>query len=61
MQQKYQVSTKVKIDQLQALRRDFEVLGMKEDAKVDDYFARTFVVANKMKINVKDGEKSHGR
>jgi hypothetical protein len=49
MRQKYQGSTKVKRAQLQALRRDFEVLVMGEGESVDDYFARTLAIANKMK------------
>jgi hypothetical protein len=49
MRQKYHGSTKVKRAQLQALRRDFEVLVMGEDESVDDYFARTLAIANKMK------------
>jgi hypothetical protein len=49
MRQKYQGSTKVKRAQLQALRRDFEVLAMGESESVDDYFARTLAIANKMK------------
>jgi hypothetical protein len=49
MRQKYQGSTKVKRAQLQALRRDFEVLAMGESEFVDDYFARTLAIANKMK------------
>ncbi|MCH85552.1 retrovirus-related Pol polyprotein from transposon TNT 1-94, partial [Trifolium medium] len=48
MKQKYQGSTKVKRAQLQALRRDFEVLAMKEDETVDEYFSRTLAIANKM-------------
>lgn len=54
MRQKYQGSTKVKRAQLQALRREFEILGMKEGEKVDEYFARTLTIANKMKAH---GEK----
>ena len=38
MKQKYQGSTKAKRAQLQALKREFEILGMKEGEKVDDYF-----------------------
>lgn len=49
MKQKYQGSTKVKRAQLQALRREFEILGMKEVEKVNEYFARTLTIANKMK------------
>lgn len=51
MRQKYQGSNKVKRAQLQALRREFEVLGMKESEKVDEYFARTLTIANKMKAH----------
>lgn len=54
MKQKYQGSTRVKRAQLQALRREFEVLQMKEGERVDEYFARTLTIANKMKIQ---GEK----
>lgn len=49
MKQKYAGSTKVKRAQLQALRRDFEVLSMKEGEYVNSYFARTLAVAKKMK------------
>jgi hypothetical protein len=48
MKRKYQGSTKVKRAQLQALRREFEVLAMGEDESVDEYFARTLAIANKM-------------
>lgn len=54
MKQKYQGTTKVKRAQLQALRREFELLQMSEGEKVDEYFARTLTIANKMKIH---GEK----
>ena len=54
MKMKYQGSTKVKRAQLQALRREFELLSMKEGEAVDGYFARTLIVANKMKAH---GEK----
>jgi RNase H-fold protein (predicted Holliday junction resolvase) len=33
---------------LQALRREFEVLAMGESETVNDYFARTLAIANKM-------------
>jgi len=49
IRQKYQGSTKVKQAQLQALRREFELLGMKAGESVDDYFCRTLTIANKMK------------
>ena len=39
MKQKYQGSTVVKRAQLQALRKEFEVLQMKEGESVDAYFA----------------------
>lgn len=54
MRLKYQGSTKVKRAQLQALRREFEVLAMKEGESVDEYFARTLAIVNKMKAQ---GEK----
>ncbi|XP_047171548.1 uncharacterized protein LOC124839689 [Vigna umbellata] len=56
MQQKYQGSTRVKRAQLQALRREFELLGMKEGEKVDTYLGRTLIIVNKMKSN---GEESN--
>jgi hypothetical protein len=48
MKQKYQGSTKVKRAQLQALRKEFEVLNMKIGESVEEYFSRTLVIANKM-------------
>ncbi|GAU22986.1 hypothetical protein TSUD_98140 [Trifolium subterraneum] len=48
MRSKYQGSNKVKRAQLQALCKDFEVLAMKESESVDDYFARTLAIANRM-------------
>ncbi|KAK2451463.1 putative mitochondrial protein [Trifolium repens] len=48
MRRKYQGSTKVKRAQLQSLRREFEVLAMGEGETVNDYFARTLSIANKM-------------
>jgi RNase H-fold protein (predicted Holliday junction resolvase) len=48
MRRKYQGSTTVKRAQLQALRREFEVLAMGESETVNDYFARTLAIANKM-------------
>ena len=54
MKQKYQGSTRVRRAQLQALRREFEVLEMKEGETVDDYFAWTITIVNKMKVH---GEK----
>lgn len=54
MRQKYQGSTKVKRAQLQALRREFELLAMKEGEKVDSFLGRTLSVVNKMKSNGED-------
>ncbi|MCH87958.1 retrovirus-related Pol polyprotein from transposon TNT 1-94, partial [Trifolium medium] len=48
MRRKYQGSTKVKRALLQALRREFEVLAMKESEFVDEYFARTLAIANRI-------------
>ena len=51
LKQKYRGSARVKRAQLQALRREFEILTMKEGESVTDYFARTLSIANKMYIN----------
>ncbi|GAU43961.1 hypothetical protein TSUD_283880 [Trifolium subterraneum] len=48
MQRKYQGSTKVKRAQLQGLRREFEILVMKEGESVDEYFGRVLTIANRM-------------
>ncbi|GAU50804.1 hypothetical protein TSUD_410790 [Trifolium subterraneum] len=48
MKRKYQGSSKVKRAQLQALRREFEFLAMRESESVDEYFARTLTIENKM-------------
>lgn len=48
MRQKFQGSTKVKRAQLQALRREFEILSMKDNETVNEYFSRTLAIANKM-------------
>ena len=58
MKSKYQGSTKVKRAQLQTLRREFEVLGMKEGESVNDYFARTLIIANNMKLQGEDVEET---
>lgn len=44
MRQKYQGSTKVKRAQLQAQRREFELLAMREGEKVDKFLGRTLSV-----------------
>ena len=51
MKQKYQGSTQVKRAHLQALRKEFEMLHMKAGESVNEYFARTLSIANKMKLN----------
>ena len=51
MKQKYEGSTRVKRAQLQALRKEFKVLQMKEGENVDTYFAPTLTIANRMKIH----------
>ncbi|PNX68494.1 retrovirus-related Pol polyprotein from transposon TNT 1-94, partial [Trifolium pratense] len=48
MRRKYQGTTKVKRAQLQAIRREFELLEMKESESVDEYFSRTLTIANRM-------------
>ena len=54
LKQKYQGTARVKRAQLQALHKEFEVLHMKTGESVDDYFGRTLIIANKMRIH---GEK----
>lgn len=49
MKNKYQGNARVKRAQLQTLRRDFEVLEMKDGESVNDYFGRVMVVANAMR------------
>ena len=58
MKQKYQGSSKVKRAQLQALRREFELLFMKEGEKVDQFLGRTLTVVNKLKSNGETIEQS---
>jgi transposase InsO family protein len=50
MAKKFQGSTKVKRAQLQALRGEFEILRMKDEESVNDYFGRVLAIVNKMKI-----------
>lgn len=51
MKKKYQGSSRVK---LQTLRKDFEMLQMKEEESVTNFFRRTMEIANKMRCH---GEK----
>ncbi|KAH0720094.1 hypothetical protein KY284_005124 [Solanum tuberosum] len=48
MKKKYQGFTRVKRAQLQALRKDFETLEIKEGEFVTNYCARTMEITNKM-------------
>ena len=48
MKKKYEGSTRVKCAQLQALRRDFETLQMKDRESITGYYARTMEISNKM-------------
>ncbi|KAF1899788.1 hypothetical protein Lal_00019920 [Lupinus albus] len=50
MKKKYQGSSRVKRAQLQALRRDFKTLQMKESETVTDYCSRVMGIANNMRI-----------
>eukprot|EP00257_Ricinus_communis_P022990 XP_015582859.1 uncharacterized protein LOC107262301 [Ricinus communis] len=49
MKTKFQGSAGVKRAQLQALRREFEVLKMKEGETINDYFGRVMIVSNSMR------------
>lgn len=49
MKQKFEGSTKVKRAQLQALRKEYETLQMKEGETVNSFFARTLAIAKKMR------------
>ena len=51
MKQKYHGSTRVKRAQLQALRKEFEILHMKAGESVNEYIARTLIIVNKMKAS----------
>ena len=54
MKQKYQGTTRVKCGNLQAFRKEFKILHMKTGESVNEYFARTLTVSNKMKANGDD-------
>lgn len=51
MKKKFEGSARVKCSVLQALRREFETLEMKEGESITEYFARVMTVANKMRVN----------
>nr|DAD44105.1 TPA_asm: hypothetical protein HUJ06_002335 [Nelumbo nucifera] len=51
MKKKYQGSSRVKCAQLQALRRDFEILQMKDGESMTSYCARTMGIVNNMRFH----------
>lgn len=51
LKKKYKGTTRVKRAQLQALRKEFEVLHMKAGETINDYFGRTLAIANKMRLH----------
>ncbi|KAJ8761593.1 hypothetical protein K2173_004369 [Erythroxylum novogranatense] len=51
MKRKFGGNQKVKKSLLNALRREFEVLEMRNDETITEYFARVMLVANKMRSN----------
>jgi len=54
MKKKFGGNERVKWSLLQTLRRDFEVLEMKNEESIDDYFGRVMSVSNKMRSNGED-------
>ena len=56
MKKKYQGSNRTKRAHLQALRKEFEMLHMKNDESVTNYFARTMTIANKMQFHCENME-----
>ena len=54
LKKKYQGTSRVKRAQLQALRKEFEMLQMKGGESVNEYFAKILTTANQMKMH---GEK----
>ncbi|KAI5336043.1 hypothetical protein L3X38_026177 [Prunus dulcis] len=51
LKQKYQGTTRVKRAHLQALRKEFEILHIKDGESVNESFGRTLIIANKMRKN----------
>ena len=51
MKTKYGGNARVKRSLLQKLRRDFEVLEMKESENVEEYFTRVLAITNQMRSN----------
>ncbi|XP_071700349.1 uncharacterized protein [Rutidosis leptorrhynchoides] len=54
MKSKFGGNSKVKKSLLNSLRREFEVLAMKNDESITEYIARVMVVSNKMRSNGED-------
>jgi len=54
MKRKFGGNERVKRSLLQTLRRDFEVLAMKNEENIDDYFGRLMSVSNKMRSYEED-------
>ncbi|XP_022961422.1 uncharacterized protein LOC111462003 [Cucurbita moschata] len=54
MKKKFGGNKRVKWSLLQTLRRDFEILEMKNEENIDDYFGRVMAVSNKMRSNKED-------
>lgn len=54
MKRKFGGNERVKRSLLQTLRRDFEILAMKNNEDIDEYFKRVMTVSNKMRSNGED-------
>ena len=54
MKRKFCGNQKVKKSLLNALRREFEILEMKNDKSIKDYFARVMITSNKMRSSGED-------
>ena len=51
LKQKFKGTARVKRAQLQTLGREWEILQMKNGESINDYFARTLIIANKMRMH----------
>ncbi|XP_004298385.1 PREDICTED: uncharacterized protein LOC101315335 [Fragaria vesca subsp. vesca] len=54
MKRKFGGNSRVKKSLLNSLRREFEVLTMKNDETITEYFARVMAISNKMRSNGED-------
>ena len=54
MKRKFGGNQKVKKSLLNALKREFEILEIKKDESITDYFARVMKISNKMRSNGED-------